>query len=312
MAIKERELQYVVQGQAHERRHVITPASNGDFNRRRLDERGDRIPPSVSVVIPALNEDRTLPRVLDQLPACVHEVVVVDGNSSDRTVEVALGTRPDARIVRQPRRGKGDALRAGFSVCSGDAIVMLDADGSMSPAEIPMFVDALRSGAEFVKGSRFLPTAGSDDLTGLRKLGNHGFVTLFNALYRTSHSDLCYGYAAFWRRCLPALSFERDGFEVETLLNIRSAQAGLHIREVPSFEFSRQHGQSNLRVIRDGWHILRVLLAERLRAGTGQLTVRVDGARHTEPAMTFRTPEAVGSHDRKERAPEFATGDLAV
>ena len=142
----------------------------------------------------------------------------------------------------------------------------------MSPAEIPMFLNALRSGAEFVRGSHFLPTAGSDDL---------------NALYGTSHSHLCYGYAAFWRRRLPALSFESDGFEVETVLNIRSAQAGLHVREVPSFEFSRQYGQSNLRGVRDGWRILRVLLAEWLRPGTGQRSVRVDGPRYREPPVTL-------------------------
>jgi glycosyltransferase involved in cell wall biosynthesis len=287
MAVKERQLEYVAQGKAHLRRHVMALGSD----RRRLDESGERLAPSVSVVIPALNEDRSLPRVLEGLPTCVDEVVVVDGNSSDRTVEVTLKTRPDARIVRQRGRGKGDALRAGFSVCSGDAIVMLDADGSMSPDEIPMFVDALRSGVEFVKGSRFLPTAGSDDLNALRKLGNYGLGILFNALYGTRHSDLCYGYAAFWRRCLPALSFECDGFEVETVLNIRSVQADLLVREVPSFELSREHGQSNLRVIRDGWRILRVLLAERLHPTAGQLSARVDGARHAKP-FTIPTPMA--------------------
>ena len=112
-----------------------------DSERRRLDECGNRVRPSISVVIPALDEELNLPRVLEQIPNIVDEVVVVDGNSSDRTVAVALEAMPDARIVKQPGRGKGDALRAGFSASRGDAIVMLDGDGSMSPSEIPDFLE---------------------------------------------------------------------------------------------------------------------------------------------------------------------------
>jgi hypothetical protein len=72
-----------------------------------------------------------------------------------------------------------------------------------------------------------------------------------NRLFGTSYTDLCYGYNAFWARCLPALQVDCDGFEVETLLNIRAARARLAIREVPSYEFSRIHGASNLNVVRE-------------------------------------------------------------
>ena len=237
-----------------------------DSERRRLDERGNRVRPSISVVIPALDEELNLPRVLEQIPNIVDEVVVVDGNSSDRTVAVALEAMPDARIVKQPGRGKGDALRAGFSASRGDAIVMLDGDGSMSPSEIPDFLDALISGAEYAKGSRFLPQAGSDDINALRWVGAHGLRMIFNWLYGAGHTDLCYGYAAFWRRTLDYLTIDRDGFEVETILAIRTAQAGLRVSEVPSFEYPRTYGSSNLRVVRDGLSILWVMLAERVRA----------------------------------------------
>jgi glycosyltransferase involved in cell wall biosynthesis len=222
--------------------------------------------PRVSVVIPTLNEARNLPHVFAGLPADLHEVIVVDGHSVDETVEVARRLRPDVRVVLQSARGKGNALACGFAACEGDIIVMLDADGSTDAAEMARFLDALRGGADFVKGSRFLPGGGSDDLTLIRRLGNGLLSGLVNRLFGTSYTDLCYGYNAFWARCLPALGVDCDGFEVETLLNIRAARAGLAIREVPSYEFSRIHGASNLKVVRDGLRVLRTIARERLAA----------------------------------------------
>jgi glycosyltransferase involved in cell wall biosynthesis len=231
------------------------------LERRRHDRSGTRVAPSISVVIPALNEERNLPHVLTQVPDHVTEILVVDGLSTDRTIAVARETLPDVRIVEQQGRGKGNALQAGFAACKGDVVVMLDADGSMNPSEIPSFVQELQAGAEFVKGSRFLPDGGSDDLTPLRKVGNFGLRTAFNVLYGAKHTDLCYGFAAFWRRCLPNLAFDHDGFEVETVLCIRAAQAKLRVREIPSYELSRNFGQSNLHAFRDGFRILRVLIS---------------------------------------------------
>ena len=233
----------------------------------RLPGRGPSLAdgPSVSVIVPTLNEARNLPLVFQGLPHGLHEVIIVDGFSSDDTVEVARFLRPDAIILMQERPGKGEALRCGFEAASGEIIVMLDADGSADPAEIPAFVRALLDGADFAKGTRFGPGAGSADLTGLRQVGNRGLNSVVNILFGTDYSDLCYGYNAFWRRCLPAMNVDCTGFEVETLINIRIARAGLQIREVPSFERSRVHGQSNLRTFRDGGRVLRTILRERLR-----------------------------------------------
>src|SRR5438874_3464109 len=116
---------------------------------------------SVSVVIPALNEADCLPHVLPRLPAWVDEVLLVDGQSTDGTVDIARRLRPDVRIVAQQGRGKGAALRTGLMQATGDIIVTLDADGSTDPSEIPAFVGALLAGADFAKGSRFLQGAGS-------------------------------------------------------------------------------------------------------------------------------------------------------
>ncbi len=234
----------------------------------------------VSVVIPARNEARNLPHVLRALPAGLHEVILVDGRSVDDTIEVARRLRPDVRIVKQTRRGKGNALACGFAEVTGDVIVMLDADGSADPGEIATFVAALAAGAEFAKGTRFSRGGGSHDITRLRRLGNAALNSLVNLLFSTRYTDLCYGYNAFRAHLLPTLDLPSvdavgaqvdamlwgDGFEIETLINIRVARAGAWITEVGSVEKRRMHGASNLNAFSDGIRVLRTILAERHRA----------------------------------------------
>jgi glycosyltransferase involved in cell wall biosynthesis len=218
--------------------------------------------PTVSVVIPTLNEAENLPHVLPYLPR-EYEVLIVDGASVDRTTAVAPMLRPSVRVIEQTGRGKGNALACGFAAAKGEIIVMLDADGSAKVDEIPRFVEALCSGADFAKGSRFLGDGGSADITPLRRLGNRLLSGLVNLLFGTRYTDLCYGYNAFWASCLPHLRIDCDGFEVETQLNIRACKAGLCVVEVPSFEERRIHGASNLHAVRDGLAVLRTILAER-------------------------------------------------
>lgn len=217
----------------------------------------------VSVVIPALNEAENLPHVLPRLPDGLHEVILVDGHSTDGTIEVARRLRPDVRVVTQSGRGKGNALAAGFAAATGDIFVMLDADGSTDASEIPRFVAALCNGADFVKGSRFAQGGASSDITFTRRVGNWALNTLVNTLYGTSYTDLCYGFNAFWARCLPYMRVDCDGFEVETLINVRIAKGGLVIHEVPSYERDRIHGRSNLHAVRDGVRVLRTIARER-------------------------------------------------
>lgn len=218
--------------------------------------------PSVSVVIPAMNEAENLPYTFSRLPDGLHEVILVDGRSHDDTVAVAKRLRRDVRIVNQSGKGKGNAMAEGFSACTGEIIVMLDADGSTDPTEIPRFVSALCNGADFVKGSRFAQGGSSADITRARGIGNHVLRTIVNTLYGTSYTDLCYGYNAFWARCLPYMRVDCDGFEVETLINVRIAKAGLIVHEVPSYENVRLHGTSNLRVLPDGSRVLRTIMRE--------------------------------------------------
>lgn len=229
---------------------------------------------SVSVVVPAMNEAANLPHVFATLPSWVDEVILVDGNSTDDTVAVAKRLRPDLRVVVQTRRGKGNALTEGFAAAQGDIIVMIDADGSTDGREIFAFVTALVEGADFAKGSRYIPGGGSDDISPVRSLGNKALTVLTNMMYGTRYTDLCYGYNAFWSRHLDAMALDCDGFEIETLMNIRAAHAGLTIAEVPSHERLRIHGESNLHAVRDGWRVLKTIMRERSR-GTVAAPARV-------------------------------------
>lgn len=219
--------------------------------------------PRISVVIPARNEAQNLRHVLPNIPSIVSEVILVDGYSSDDTIEVAQQLLPTIRVIKQQGNGKGDALRIGFAACSGDIIVMLDADGSADPNEIPHFVKALLAGNDFAKGSRFLKGGGSKDLTLLRSIGNSVLSIVVNTLFWTQFSDLCYGFNAFWKHCLDYVDVDCDGFEVETLITLRVHKANLKIIEVPSFEHARIYGQSNLKTFRDGWRVLQTIFRER-------------------------------------------------
>jgi hypothetical protein len=271
-------------GYGQERSERREHAAGAVGGRKAMQRNGN---PRVSVVVPTRNEARNLEVVLPAIAAvrpAVHEIIIVDGNSVDGTIETAQRVLPWVKAISQTRKGKGNAMACGFAAATGDVIVMFDADGSADPAEIPAFVRALIDGADFAKGSRFVRGGGSDDITLLRKSGNAGLNGVANALFGTSYTDLCYGYNAFWADILPVLDLPPiqtpapadgsmlwgDGFEIETVLNCRVAAAGLKITEVPSMERERIFGQTNLRTFADGTRVLRTLAAERRRASRGR------------------------------------------
>lgn len=219
-------------------------------------------PVKVSVIIPTLNEEKNLQHVLPRIPKWVHEVIIVDGRSTDKTIEVARSLIPDVVVVMEKRKGKGIALRTGFAAATGDIIVMLDADGSMAPEEIPLFVGAVMAGADYVRGSRFMQGGGTDDMEFHRRLGNWGILMIARVLFGGNFTDFCYGYCAFSRNAIKKLELRSTGFEIETEINVRALQTKLRIAEVPSFEAPRVHGKSNLSAIPDGLRIVRVMLNE--------------------------------------------------
>jgi glycosyltransferase involved in cell wall biosynthesis len=269
---------------------MTTQGADNDLNAISPHSHAGATIPTVSVIIPTLNEAANLPHVFARIPRWVDEVVVVDGQSTDGTLEVARASWPNCHIVTEERRragvaaqpgvperrghgmvlrlatetarGKGAALRSGLALARGDIIVLLDADGSTDPAEIPLFVGALLGGAHLVKGSRFLQGGGTADMTLYRRCGNGVFVWLVRLLFGSRYSDLCYGYNAFWAWTVPLLQLTADGFEIETMLNVRALRAGLKVAEVPSFEAPRLHGQSRLKTVPDGWRVLKTIARE--------------------------------------------------
>lgn len=237
--------------------------------------------PTISVIIPTRNEAANLPFVLPKIPEWVDEIILVDGHSTDKTVEVARALCPQIRVITQRKRGKGEALRCGLEAATGDIVVLIDADGSNDPSEIHAFVGALLSGADFAKGTRFMQGAGSADISSLRSLGNWGLTLLVRLLFGGSYTDLCYGYNAFWREFVPVLHLDGDGFEIETEMNIRALRKKLRIFEVPSYEYPRINGVSNLQTFPDGWRVLKTILRE-FRLKQNEKTVQV---RRMDPVM---------------------------
>ncbi len=227
--------------------------------------------PTVSLVIPVRNEARNIGWVLEQIVDEVAEIILVDGDSTDVTLVTARRCRPDVRVVPQQGPGKGSALRTGFLAATGDVIVMMDADGSMLPSEIPHYVHFLANGYDFVKGSRFISGGSSLDITWFRRLGNRFLLTVFNSLYHGHLTDLCYGFCAFDRRYLEHLHLSSTGFEIEAEMTVRAMQAGLRIAEVPSLELPRRSGESNLHAIRDGIRVLRTVLRHHRSGVSGHL-----------------------------------------
>jgi glycosyltransferase involved in cell wall biosynthesis len=275
---------------------------------RQLEAERPRPEVSITVVIPALNEAANLPHVLTRIPAIVDEIVLVDGHSDDDTVAVARMLRPDVRVVFQNGRGKGNALACGFAAASGDIIVMLDGDASNDPGEIPRFVEALLRGHDFAKGSRYKLGGSSSDITPIRALGNRVLGLAVNVLFRTRYTDLCYGYNAFWRHCLPHMSVTCDGFEVETLINVRVARAGLAVTEVASVEHPRLYGESKLSAVRDGLRILRMIVSERAVPRSAAHTEDWRPPFHELPLFADREPDgdaqprSRGAEDRHRHA----------
>ncbi|MFI6445771.1 glycosyltransferase family 2 protein [Kitasatospora sp. NPDC050543] len=248
-------------------------------DRRPMRRAGDRAPGTrtVSLVVPACNEARNIPWVFEQIPRCVDEVILVDGSSSDATVPVARHCLPSVRSVQQSGPGKGNALRTGFAAASGEYIVMMDADGSMWPGEIPHFLHFLDNGYDFVKGSRCIAGGGSLDFTRIRSLGNRVLLTVVNRLYHATLTDLCYGYCAFRRDFLETLDLRSSGFEIEAEMVAHALRSGLRIAEVPSLELPRRSGRSHLHAVSDGRRVLRTLLAE--RPGARPVAAAVAGER---------------------------------
>lgn len=233
----------------------------------------------IGIVIPTRNEEGNLADVLNKLKKIGYEnILVIDGNSHDRTREIAR--EYGVEVVCQDGKGKGGAVRQVFNngYIDADAVLLMDADGSMRPDEIPLFLVALKSGADIVKGSRFLKGGYTYDMNLLRRFGNFFFLSLVNLFWWTRYSDICYGFGMFTKDAVREMApvLKSANFEIETEIFIKAKKLGLKVVEVPSVELRRKHGKSNLNAFRDGFRILQTIIRELLFAKEDQSAERLD------------------------------------
>jgi glycosyltransferase involved in cell wall biosynthesis len=222
---------------------------------------------NVGVAIPAFNEEKNIGQVLNRLNNIgYNNILVIDGLSKDGTLKVAQEN--GAKIVLQDGRGKGQAVRQVLShhYLDSDVLVLMDADGSMSAEEVPRFVEALQRGADVVKGSRFISGGGSYDMTALRRFGNYLMTSTVNIMCASQYTDLCYGFVAFNRKAIKELApvLETNNFEIETEVFIKAQKLGLKVVEVPSIEYRRKSGKSNLHTFSDGYKIMKTIFENSL------------------------------------------------
>jgi len=230
---------------------------------------------NIGILIPARNEEKNIKDIVCRLRNLGYDnIVVIDGKSIDATSTVAENN--GAKVVPQMGIGKGNAVRQVLSeqYFDVDALVLMDADGSMAPEEIPSFIKILESGADIVKGSRFIKGGCTYDMTLTRRIGNGLMMLGVNFLFSTRYTDLCYGFAVLNKRAIKELTplLQSDNFEIEAEIFIKAAQIGLEVKEVPSTEFKRKYGTSNLRAIRDGVSIFTRIFREFLNANKTENT----------------------------------------
>ena len=222
--------------------------------------------PRVTVLICILNEEQNIPHVLPKVPEWVDEVLLVDGYSTDNTVEVARKLRPDIRIIYQSGKGKGDALKCGIQQATGDIIVTLDADGQTNPEDIQRFITPLLKGYDFAKGTR-LTQGCPPNMPKYRWFGNKSLAITCNILHGTRYTDICSGYNAFWKSVFQRLKLANNGFEMEQELMVKVKKMGLKVVEVEHYDAGRLGNNSKVSGVKQGltdwWVIVRERFSDR-------------------------------------------------
>ena len=219
--------------------------------------------PAVSVIICTLNEAENLPHVLPKIPQWVDEILLIDGHSTDDTVEVARQIRPEIKVLHQPGKGKGAALKYGIEQATGEIIITLDADGATNPEVLRGFIEPLLRGYDFAKGSRFLNSR--PNMPFFRRLGNRVLAGTANVLYGTRYTDVCSGYNAFWKKSIHKFSLESDGFEMEQEMMVKARKAGLKVVEVEHHDAGRLGSNSKVSVLKQGLVDWMLIIRERFR-----------------------------------------------
>ena len=209
---------------------------------------------SISVIIPTLNEAGCLKKVIEEIPKIVAEIIVVDGGSTDDTVELAKSL--GVKVVIQENKGLGDALMLGIKSSHENIVVLLDGDGSFNPQDILGLVNLIHQGNEVVFGTRYHRDSGSQDDTPVRYLGNQFFTALMRLIFKVNLTDSLFTYVAAKRSALENLNLKYPGFEFCIEFPIKVHLSGLSYTEMPSFERKRIAGKSKVNAFIHGTIIL--------------------------------------------------------
>ena len=220
--------------------------------------------PEISVVIPCLNEEEAVGKVVDQALEGIRrsgrtgEVIVVDNASTDRSAEVAA--ERGATVVREERPGYGSAYLAGLAVAQGDFIVMGDADETYPMQDLGPFVDRLEEGDDLVMGSRFEGTIHGEAMPWLnRHVGNPILTGLLNVLFGVKISDAHCGMRAVRKDALPTLDLHSTGMEFASEMVFKAFRRKLRVSEIP-IDYYPRVGESKLNRFGDAWRHVKFML----------------------------------------------------
>jgi glycosyltransferase involved in cell wall biosynthesis len=216
-------------------------------------------------VILARNEERTIGRIVREVAPFADEVVVMDGNSTDRTASEARAA--GAVVHADPGLGKGSAVRASFSLARGEVIVLMDADGSHDSRDIPRLAAPIQSDeADVVVGSRF--AGGSDEIALdfaqlIRTIGNISMNIAINKRFGVGLTDTLNGFKAISKRVALRLPLKENRHTIEQELVIQALRHGYRVINVATHEYAREFGGSTINIWRE-WPIFIWCLFENL------------------------------------------------
>lgn len=267
----------------------------------------------IVVMIPALNEERSIGKVIDDIPrkelmnrGYEVRVVVVDGQSTDRTL--AIAREKGAYVLVQKGRGKGLGVRQAIALCDPREVVpkvlaltgglcakfsdlasmldakymiMIDADGTYPPRYIPDVISALEAGADVVMGSRFKGSIAEGAMTPLNHFGNIVLSDIATLLYQHPCTDLCTGMWGFNSHALRTLELDSKHFELEAEMFAETVKKGLHLEEIP-INYLPRAGETKLVPLKAGVTIMTKLMERRFWSAAGEFDMKV--AKRTENA----------------------------
>lgn len=215
----------------------------------------------VAILLPTLNEEQSIGTMIDLVNGVSGgkwKIYVVDSGSTDRTTEIASGK--GAGLIELKERGKGIAIRKAFGLINEDFLVLMDADMSYDPAEIPAFLEKLKN-SDIVAGSRFRGRIEKGSLSAVNRFGNFMLTLLANVLYSKNSSDVCSGMWGFTRKAYKAMEIDAPHFELEANFFVEAAKKGISVSEIP-ISYRKRAGTSKLG-INDGFKIGIYLLRRR-------------------------------------------------